>query len=182
MRSNAGKIVSQVQVAELFGQAFTRAATMSTAINAFKTCGISPYNAHIFTDDGFIPSEVTEIELNAEKEPEAGITPTPSVAVTLERTLAVPSTVISLSPDPQMATGIANSSANTVPQLSGTTSNPVQQASVNDCLNTSSFNLISSKQLMPYPRMAEKRPGQVRRRGKAVIITASPYKAELEER
>lgn len=35
---------------------------------------------------------------------------------------------------------------------------------------------------MPYPRMAEKRQRQVRRRGKTAIITASPYKTELEER
>ncbi|XP_022830992.1 uncharacterized protein LOC111359630 [Spodoptera litura] len=180
LRSNPGKVVSQLQVAELFGQAFIRAATMSTAINAFKTCGISPYNPHVFTEDDFIAAEATEIELNAETEPEADINPTPSVAVIPQETLAVPSTIIS--PDPQMATGSAlNSSANNVDPVAPTTSNLVQQAPGNDSLDTS-FNLVSPKQLMPYPRMAEKRPRQVRRRGKAAIITASPYKAVLEER
>ncbi|XP_044765556.1 MFS-type transporter clz9-like [Coccinella septempunctata] len=74
LRSNPGKVVSQFQVADFFGQAFIRAATMLTAINAFKACGISPYNPHIFTEDDFIAAEATEIELNAEKEPEADTT------------------------------------------------------------------------------------------------------------
>lgn len=50
LRSN-GKVLSQLQVAEVFGQAFIRAATMPTAIIAFKACGISPYNPQIFTED-----------------------------------------------------------------------------------------------------------------------------------
>ncbi|KAF9413680.1 hypothetical protein HW555_008126, partial [Spodoptera exigua] len=102
--------------------------------------------------------EATEIELNAETEPEVDITPTPYVAVIPQETLAVPSTIIS--PDPQMATGSAlNSSANNVDPVAPTTSNLVQQAPGNDSLDTS-FNLVSPKQLMPYPRMAEKRPRQ----------------------
>ncbi|XP_044750601.1 uncharacterized protein LOC123310947 [Coccinella septempunctata] len=183
LRSNPGKVVSQFQVAELFGQAFIRAATMLTAINAFKACGISLYNPHIFTEDNFIAAEATEIELNAEKEPEADTTPTLSIAATSQRTLTVLPTITSSPPDTQTATHTTiNSSANTLPHPTATTSYVVQQASVNDSLDNAAFHLVSPKQLMPYPRMAEKKTRQVRRRGKAAIITASPYKTELEEK
>ncbi|XP_044749782.1 MFS-type transporter clz9-like [Coccinella septempunctata] len=183
LRSSPGKVVSQFQVAELFGQAFIRAATMLTAINAFKACGISPYNPHIFTEDNFIAAEATEIELNAEKEPEADTTPTLSIAATSQRTLTVLPTITSSPPDTQTATHTTiNSSANTLPHPTATTSYVVQQASVNDSLDNAAFHLVSPKQLMPYPRMAEKKTRQVRRRGKAAIITASPYKTELEEK
>ncbi|KAK9872639.1 hypothetical protein WA026_018774 [Henosepilachna vigintioctopunctata] len=73
----------------------------------------------------------------------------------------------------------SNSTTNTaVPQPTPQTSSLVLQTRVNDALDNVAFNLVSPKQLMPYPRI-EKRTRQVRRRGKAAIITASPYKVEL---
>ncbi|CAH2085284.1 unnamed protein product [Euphydryas editha] len=129
LRSNPGKVVSQFQVAELFGQAFIRAATMPTAINAFKACGISPYNAHIFTDDDFISAEATEIVLNVEKETVAVTNPSPSIVEMSQRTLSVPTTVTTSAPDTQTATCIApNSSANILAQPTATTSHLVHQA------------------------------------------------------
>ncbi|KAF2888281.1 hypothetical protein ILUMI_17892, partial [Ignelater luminosus] len=56
------------------------------------------------------------------------------------------------------------------------------QVAVCESEDRSSFHLISPKQLMPYPHMAQKRKRQVRRRGKTAIITASAYKLELEKR
>ena len=44
----------------LFGKAFIRAAKMETAINAFRKCGIHPFNASIFSASDFATS--TEIE------------------------------------------------------------------------------------------------------------------------
>ncbi|KAF2887993.1 hypothetical protein ILUMI_18180, partial [Ignelater luminosus] len=67
LRSNPGQVVTQFQVAELFGQAFIQAATMSTALNAFKACGIFPYNDQIFTNADCVAAEATDIELNAEE-------------------------------------------------------------------------------------------------------------------
>ncbi|KAJ2950879.1 hypothetical protein O0L34_g5239 [Tuta absoluta] len=71
LRSNPGHVVTQFQVAKLFGEAFIRSATMATAINAFKACGISPYNPQIFTDADFVAAEATDIELNVEEQPDA---------------------------------------------------------------------------------------------------------------
>ncbi|KAK9879046.1 hypothetical protein WA026_003862 [Henosepilachna vigintioctopunctata] len=98
-------------------------------------------------------------------------------------TNTVTPSVISSAHDNQTATCTAsNSTTNTAaPQPTPQTSSSVQQTRVNDALDNAAFHLVSPKQLMPYPRI-EKRTRRVRRRGKAAIIPAPPYKAELEER
>ncbi|KAL7286615.1 hypothetical protein TKK_0000245 [Trichogramma kaykai] len=42
----------------IFGRAFAQAAKMSTAINSFKKCGISPYDANVF--DGEFPDDESQ--------------------------------------------------------------------------------------------------------------------------
>ena len=61
---NPGCVVTTFQVAELFGKAFIRAATMQTAINGFKKCGIWPFDSTVFTEVDFIASMTTDIPLN----------------------------------------------------------------------------------------------------------------------
>ncbi|CAH2102389.1 unnamed protein product [Euphydryas editha] len=64
LRSNPGLVVTIRQVAEVFGNAFVQAATMSTAVNGFRKCGIWPYNPNVFSETDFAPSLTTEIQLN----------------------------------------------------------------------------------------------------------------------
>ena len=40
----------------VFGQAFLETAKMETAVNAFKRCGISPFNSNIFSASDFAVS------------------------------------------------------------------------------------------------------------------------------
>ncbi|CAH2102694.1 unnamed protein product [Euphydryas editha] len=47
------------QISEIFGQAYIQAATMKTAMNGFRKCGIWPYNQDHFTDVDFMPAEIT---------------------------------------------------------------------------------------------------------------------------
>lgn len=54
-----GKTVSIYNVAELLGQAFDRAMTPSNIKSGFRKTGIFPFDRHIFTDNDFMPSEVT---------------------------------------------------------------------------------------------------------------------------
>lgn len=60
--SHPGRVITQYQVAELFGIAYCRCATIEKAINAFRMCGIVPINPGVFTDQDFAPSEVTNID------------------------------------------------------------------------------------------------------------------------
>lgn len=61
LRTNPGMVVTVRQVAELFGKAFVQAATMSTAVNGFKTSGIWPHDPSVFSESDFVASLTTEI-------------------------------------------------------------------------------------------------------------------------
>ncbi|KAF2884832.1 hypothetical protein ILUMI_21341 [Ignelater luminosus] len=264
------------------------ATTMSTALNAFKACGIFPYNDQIFTDADFVAAEATDIELNAEErrsadgqqpsltpldqntlqlslpqeqanDPAAGqntlqlsllqrqayspqiLQPSQSQLSTSANYLPISaeSSVSNLSLQPVVSNrrrslpecqpSRKKSSETHLPTLSSLALEAVNSAKgtskVKTCVmpdnqtvfhtsnsrsglqestltattlldksscsyqvavcefeDRSSFHLISPKQLMPYPHMAQKRKRQVRRRGKTAIITVSPYKLELAER
>lgn len=60
MMRHPGKLVTIYHVAECVGQAFLKALTPVNIVNAFKKCGIHPYDDSIFTDIDFLPSVVTD--------------------------------------------------------------------------------------------------------------------------
>lgn len=62
LRDHPGRVVSPYQVAKLFGQAYLQAATMLTAINGFRKCGIWPLDRNVFTEADFIAAETTNTE------------------------------------------------------------------------------------------------------------------------
>ncbi|KAK4881857.1 hypothetical protein RN001_005176 [Aquatica leii] len=53
LKQHAGRVVICYQVAELFGMAYNRAATVETAINGFKKTGMFPVNQNILRDYDF---------------------------------------------------------------------------------------------------------------------------------
>lgn len=63
LRSHPGRVITMFQISEIFGQAYMQAATMSTAVNSFRKCGIWPYNQDNFSDADFIAAETTNIPL-----------------------------------------------------------------------------------------------------------------------
>ncbi|XP_023312081.1 uncharacterized protein LOC108914372, partial [Anoplophora glabripennis] len=60
MVSNPGKVITQMQVAGLFNQAYTSVANIGKSENSFRASGIYPYNPDQFNDDDFAPSCVTD--------------------------------------------------------------------------------------------------------------------------
>lgn len=50
--------VTQFEVSSLLSEAYSRAATLSNAMNGFKATGIWPVNRNIFSDADFIPSSI----------------------------------------------------------------------------------------------------------------------------
>jgi hypothetical protein len=60
LRNHPGRVVTMFQVGELFGNAFMRAATVQTAVNAFKKTGIFPVDRHVFGDSDYAPSMTTD--------------------------------------------------------------------------------------------------------------------------
>lgn len=68
MMRHPGKPLSIYEVAECVGIAHEKALTPSNIINAFKKCGIYPFDANVFTDVDFMPSDVTDRVLPKENE------------------------------------------------------------------------------------------------------------------
>ena len=71
MRQHA-RAVSEYQVAELFAEAYRKAATLQIAESGFVKCGINPFNASLFDDDDFVAAELTD---RPEETAETNITP-----------------------------------------------------------------------------------------------------------
>ncbi|KAG8238048.1 hypothetical protein J437_LFUL013214 [Ladona fulva] len=55
-----GRVITNYQIAEIFGQAYERTATMGKGIKGFELCGIFPVNRNVFSDSDFLPSSVTD--------------------------------------------------------------------------------------------------------------------------
>ena len=60
MTTNPGKSMTIYDVPELVGYAFPKAMTPENIQSGFRVSGIFPYNRNIFTDDEFLPSQVTD--------------------------------------------------------------------------------------------------------------------------
>lgn len=58
--------MTQFQIAELFSEAYGKAATVSNAISGFKKTGINPLNRDVFPEYLFVPSSVTDLPENSE--------------------------------------------------------------------------------------------------------------------
>ena len=56
LRNHPDRVVTTFQVAELFGIAYSKAATAQTAINEFKKTGLFPTNRDIFEPHYFAPA------------------------------------------------------------------------------------------------------------------------------
>ena len=65
LRNNPGRTFTEYQVAEAFGDAFGKAATVATAVNSFAKCGIWPFNPSVFDDSDYAPSATTDRPLAA---------------------------------------------------------------------------------------------------------------------
>lgn len=73
MKNHPGRTVGLYQVANIFGLAYTNAASVRNITSGFEKTGIYPFNPNIFPEDLFLPSEVTENVLNND-EPVASCT------------------------------------------------------------------------------------------------------------
>ncbi|KAJ4435944.1 hypothetical protein ANN_18567 [Periplaneta americana] len=60
MMSNPGRVITQFQVAQLFGKAYLKNSTAEKAVKAFEVCGIVPMDRLKFGEEDFLPSEVTD--------------------------------------------------------------------------------------------------------------------------
>ena len=61
LRNHPGRVITQFQLAAIFGKAYIKAATMRMAMNGFRRTRIYPTDRHIFEESNFDASLVTDI-------------------------------------------------------------------------------------------------------------------------
>jgi len=173
LRSNTPKVVTLKDIGEIFGKAYMKAATMSTAINAFKKTGIFPFNDNVFEDSDFMPAETTHIP-RTEMPPESPNSPTiipfnSNTDPLVELLEKLPDTLVDIS-------NINFDINNVQPSCSNTLQMKVSDGTV--------FENVSPKDVMPIPQRSNEENSIPKRkslnRGKTVVLTSSPYKNELE--
>lgn len=77
LREHPGRQVSMFQVGALFGAAFQRACTTTTAVNGFRKCGIYPLNREVFQEEDFAAADETDVPRTASPIPPL-VTETPA--------------------------------------------------------------------------------------------------------
>ncbi|XP_037977944.1 MFS-type transporter clz9 isoform X2 [Plutella xylostella] len=184
LRSHPGRIITTFQISEIFANAYIQAATMSTAINAFKKCGIWPFNQNNFTESDFLAASTTDVPLAHEP----GIDEPSNVEIQqqqppiLEEHPLEPDLPASTTPNnPHPTTAISE------PQPGPSSLNvhrlirsPVRKV----CRDlTTSFENASPQEILAIPTVEQRHQTRKNyRRGKTVVLTSTPYKNELEER
>ena len=100
LRQNPGRVVTQFQIAQLFGKAYLRSATMITAINGFSTPGIYPLDRNVFSEADFLAAEATDIPY------EEDVTPATTTSLPLASAYSEPASSaspVSVSTSPTLA-------------------------------------------------------------------------------
>ena len=60
MQENPGKTISIYEIVDMVGRAFPRAMTPTNIHSGFRVSGIFPFDRDIFSDEEFMPSNVTD--------------------------------------------------------------------------------------------------------------------------
>ena len=60
LRGHQGRAITELEVGELFGIAYGKAATVQNAESGFRKSGIYPFNRDVFTDEDFAAAETTD--------------------------------------------------------------------------------------------------------------------------
>ena len=106
MTSHPGQSITIYDVAELAGAAFNKAFCMENIISAFKSTGIFPFNPNIFTDDMFLPAEVTDVPIAPNPTPnqeEAVMDPENTITEAHSLTFANEKALCTIMPQPKVS-------------------------------------------------------------------------------
>jgi transposase-like protein len=163
--------VSEWQIAELFAEAYSRAATTKNALSGFEECGIHPFNPSKFDSANFLPSELTD------RPEEAPGSSSSSVPASVLLSPASPSEVgplvpeLTLAADPQQHFAQINSPSH-------------DNLETESCKESSGLKSPSTSfhDLVPVPHLSSGPISSKRKRAvnHAELLTSSPYKAQLE--
>lgn len=157
--NHPGRVVGLHQISKIFGEAYIKAANIRNACSGFKKTGIFPFDPEVFTEVDFAATETTNLIQE----------PTEPVVAAHQIEIVIPNN--NIAPE-------ASTSCN-IP-LNNSVDIDVSQDNIN-IKNINTFN-VSPEMIQPIPKIpARSSRLSNSRRGKTAIITASPYKNDLED-
>lgn len=183
LRNNGGNVITVKQVAEIFGLAYIKATSMSTAINAFKKTGIWPLNPDVFTDVDFMAAETTNIDeeiFNNIENDSLSINQNDAMdnlQIENLEIMQIENIEIELLEDIQIEI------LDDIQLESYVNPETISTPKTNKPVPSTSFEKVSPKDIMPVPQQSiesKQRKRKNIRRGKTVILTSSPYKNDLQ--
>nr|CAH7758059.1 unnamed protein product [Callosobruchus chinensis] len=180
MREYPGLAVTQHQVAKLFGEAFGKAATVGFAMNGFAKCGIWPVDRHVFNDVDFAASDallknaaqlLPEVDENQNEQAENDSS---DDDIPLSRII---------SKDGHLNKNTSFEEMNCLPRPGGSVDKRQEHGNVRQQAAIGSLN-ISFEELirLPGPSGLGSKHRISKNAQQAAVLTASPYKEELEKR
>nr|CAH7760069.1 unnamed protein product [Callosobruchus chinensis] len=153
LRSNVGRTVSQYQVAALLNEAYSRAATLENAANGFRASGVWPVNRHVFQDSDFVAYEVV-------------LAPSKQQDNTLQTNSPAPSTECNDESEAEDSLPLSILRKHLLSQVT-----PPKVV----------MDPASLDEIAPLPKAKEEYSRKYKGIQRAVIITSSPYKDELQQ-
>lgn len=176
------RTVGLYQVGEIFGSANCQNSTVLKAINAFEMCGIWPLNPFIFTDDDFLPSSVTDqniLEPNINNDNDNILDGSNLISQ------KIGNDYLNILDMPIEIAKVNNGNLNILNNIvqnhqSNENLNQQKEIAVINITSTSNQVNVSPSDIIPLPKMTEKR--MRKKKGKrSEILSGTPYKEALEK-
>ena len=188
MRTNPGRTVTIYDLPKMVTTAHTMAFTQANIQSGFRNTGIFPENSLIFSDEDFIPANVTD-RLDPELEEDAHerfmFVEEPAVdlpELDLEMTTG-PSTSTSISPTAQRSAGnvtdTPTTSSSTPPQSPQHTFGATPTTSLQQASTSGIQKYVSPSELLPFPKAGPRKRTQRRNKKTSLILTDTPIRNKI---
>ena len=167
MKEIKGKSMTIYEIAGLVGKAFPRAVTPTNIQSGFRATGIYPLDRIIFTDDDYLPSDVTDRPLPDDQRPSSMETSeTTHNAIEENRIFEDP-----------IETVPESSSENPTKSVSGPSKNPLKSVPGPACTG-----IPTPEDIRSFKKASPMKKKNGRRCGKTKILTDTPVRSEIAEK
>ena len=167
MKENKGKSMTIYELVGLVGKAFPRVVTHTNIQSGFRATGIYPLDRNIFTDDDYLPSDVTDRPLPDDQRPSSMETSDTTHNAIEENSIF----------EDTIETVPESSSENPTKSVSGPSKNPLESVPGPACTS-----IPTPEDIRPFNKASTRKKKNGRRCGKTKILTDTLVRSEIAEK